>query len=77
MRIVRNNNVRIVNSATSKNPAIKSTMFPHRGIPKYTWTSSDGKTHNQSDHILMLGDGIRGYPMYDLSGEMTVILITI
>ena len=28
-------------------------MFPHRKIHKYTWTSSDGKTHNQIDHVLV------------------------
>jgi len=26
-------------------------MFPHCNIHKYTWTS-DGKTHNQTDHVL-------------------------
>jgi hypothetical protein len=43
------NGVRVVNFATSKNVAVKSTMFPHRKIHKYTWTSPDGKTHNQID----------------------------
>jgi len=38
------NGVRIVNFATSKNLVVKSTMFPHRNIHKYTWTSPDGKT---------------------------------
>jgi len=47
------NGVRLVNFATSQNLVVKSTMFPHRNIHKYTWTSSDGKTHNQIDHVLI------------------------
>jgi len=46
------NCVRIVNFATSKN-LVKSTMSPHRKIQKYTWTSPDGRTHNQIEHILI------------------------
>jgi len=44
---------RLVNFATSKNLVVKSTMFPHRNIHKHTWTSPDGKTHNQIDHVLI------------------------
>ena len=47
------NGVRTVNFATSKNLVVKSMMFPHRNIRKYTWTSADRKTHNQIDHILI------------------------
>jgi len=32
---------------------VKSTMFHHRNIHKYTWTSPDGKTHNQIGHVLI------------------------
>ena len=28
-------------------------MFPHRNIHKYTCGSPDGKTHNQTDHVLI------------------------
>jgi len=38
------NGVRLVNFATSQNLVVKITMFPHRNIHKYTWTSPDGKT---------------------------------
>jgi hypothetical protein len=47
------NGVRIANFATSKNLVVKSTMFHHRNIHKYTWTSPDGQTHNQINHILV------------------------
>jgi hypothetical protein len=52
--INNDNGVRVVNFATSKNLIVKSTMFPHRNIHKFTWTSPDGKTHQQTDHILIL-----------------------
>jgi hypothetical protein len=53
IRIVTIMGVRIVNFATSKNLVVMSTMFQHRNIHKYTWTSPDGQTHNQIDHILI------------------------
>jgi exonuclease III len=51
--ISNDNGVRLVNFATSKNLRVRSTMFPHHNIHTYTWTSPDGKTHNQIDHILV------------------------
>jgi hypothetical protein len=36
--ISNDNGVRVVNFATSKNLVVRSTMFPHRRIHKYTWT---------------------------------------
>jgi len=45
------NGIIIANFATSKILVVKSTMFPHRNIHKYTWTSLDGKTHNHIDNI--------------------------
>jgi hypothetical protein len=47
------NGVRVVNFATSKNLTVKSTMFPHHKIHKYTWTCPEGNTHNQIDHIFI------------------------
>jgi hypothetical protein len=70
------NGVRVVNFATSKNLIVKRTVFPHRNIHKYTWTSPDGNTHNQIDHIL-IGEGIQVYLMSDNSGQQIVIRTTI
>jgi len=47
------NGVRIVNFATSENLVVKSMMFLHQKIHKYTQTSPDGKTDNQIDHKLI------------------------
>jgi hypothetical protein len=35
------NVVRLVNFVTFKNLRVKNTIFPHRNIHKYTWTSPD------------------------------------
>ena len=58
------NSARIVNFPTSKNLVVKRTMFPHRNIHKHTWTSPDGNTHNQIDHILI--DRIRQSSILDV-----------
>jgi hypothetical protein len=74
--INNDNRVRLVNFATSRNLRVKSTKFSHSNIHKYTWRSSDGKTHNQIDHILKDSRSIRMYIMFDHTGQQTVILTT-
>jgi hypothetical protein len=51
--ISNNNGVRLVSFATSKNLTVKSMMFQHLIIHKYTLMSSDGKIHKQIYHILV------------------------
>jgi hypothetical protein len=51
--ISNDSGVRVVNFATSKKLVVKSTMFPHCKIHKYTWTTPEGNTHNQIDHVLI------------------------
>ena len=49
----KDNGIRIVTLATSKNLVVKSMMFPHQNIHKHSWTSPDGKTDIQIDHRLI------------------------
>jgi hypothetical protein len=44
--ISNDNEMRVVNSATSKNLIIKSTMFLHHYIHKHRWTSPGEKARN-------------------------------
>jgi hypothetical protein len=45
--------VKVVNFATSKNQVVKSKIFLHQNIHKYTWTYTEGNTHNQIEHVLI------------------------
>jgi hypothetical protein len=51
--ICNDNGVTVVNFPISKNLTVKSRMLPHHSTHKYTWTSPDGKTHNQVIHNLI------------------------
>jgi len=70
------NGVRIVNFATSKNLVVKSRMFLNWNIHKFTWTSSDGQTHNQTEHILIDRRRNSSIIDYEVSGELIVTMIT-
>jgi len=71
------NGVRLVNFATTKNLVVKSTVFPHRNIHKYTWTSPDCKTYNQIDHVLIDRRWHSSVLDVRILGELIVIQITI
>jgi hypothetical protein len=47
------NGIRVVNFATSKNLEVRSVRSTLLNIPKYTWTSPDEKTDNQTNQILI------------------------
>jgi hypothetical protein len=49
--INNDNGVRMVNFTISKNLTVKSMMFPHHRIRKYTWTFPHGKTNILIGHI--------------------------
>lgn len=51
--ISNNNGQRLINFAISRKIIISSTTFPYKDIHKYTWKSSDGRTVNQIDHVLI------------------------
>jgi hypothetical protein len=70
----------VVKFATSKNLIAKSTMFPHRNTHKFTWTSSDGKTNKQNDHILIDSRGhssildVRSFRVVDCDNNQDLVL---
>jgi hypothetical protein len=76
-KISIDNGVRVVNVAMSKNHTVKSVMFLHHNIHKYTWMPPDGKTHIKLTVFGYTGGGIRVYLMFNHSGQLTVIMTTI
>ena len=52
LKCVRNDNgEQFVDFCATNSLVITTTSFPHKDIDKYTWTSPDGCTQNQIDHV--------------------------
>ena len=49
------NGQQLVEFCSENGMVITGTIFNHKDIHKYTWTSSDNNTQNQIDHILVNG----------------------
>ena len=48
-----NNGIRMIQFAISKVLNVRSKIFPHKDIHNETWYSADGRTANQTDHVLI------------------------
>jgi hypothetical protein len=70
--VSNDNGVRVVNFPASKILTAKSIIFLCSNINKFAWTSPDGKTHNQIDHIL-ISDAVQMYLMSVHSGQRFII----
>jgi hypothetical protein len=68
------NGVRLANVVTSKNLRVKSTMFPHRNIHKYTWTPPDLKTRS---HVRLEGLGALEISLFPVYGSFDVFICCI
>lgn len=50
---MNNNGERLYQLCSENDLVIGGTTFQHRDVHKYTWTSPDGKTRNQIDHLII------------------------
>ena len=62
---------------------IGGTLFAHKNIHKYTWTSPDGKTRNQIDHVSISGNrrgsllDVRIYRGADVGSDPQLVVASI
>jgi len=62
------------------NLAIPSTMFPHKEIHRYKWTSPNGQYHNQIDHVAVRSNfkrsvqDVRAYRGADCASDHNLVI---
>ena len=59
--IMNDSGERLCDFCSANGFVITGTNFPHKNIHKLTWGSSDGRTVNQIDHVLVNGNMRRSF----------------
>ncbi|XP_061176934.1 craniofacial development protein 2-like [Saccostrea echinata] len=79
--VINNNGSRLVDFCQENKLVIGGTIFQHKNIHKLTWTSPDGHTRNQIDHVLInkrwrgtLQD-VRALRGADVGSDHTLVLV--
>ena len=80
---MNDNGERLADFCEGNNLLIGGTLFQHKDIHKTTWTSPDGVTKNQIDHIMInrkwkssLQD-VRAYRGADVASDHTLVIATV
>ena len=74
------NGERFASSCAVNNMAVVTTQFKQKDIHKYTWTSPDGRTRNQIDHIAVNGKfrssilNARAYRGADIGSDHNLVI---
>ena len=74
------NGERLASSCAANNMAVVTTQFKQKNIHKYTWTSPDGRTRNQIDHIAVNGRfrssiiNARAYRGADIASDHNLVI---
>ena len=80
---INDNGERLADFCEENNLLIGGTLFQHKHIHKTTWTSPDGTTKNQIDHVIInrrwrssLQD-VRAYRGADVASDHTLVLAVV
>ena len=77
-----NNGIKMIQFTISNGLNVRSTTFPHKDIHNETWYSADGRTGNQTDHVLISNrfrsviSDIRALRRPDIGSDNNLLKIT-